>query len=298
MNVIRMSNRLTATGAAAALAAAALVGVTGTAAHAASVTNTYTCANANLPGVGPWDVTLVTAAPGIEGFTEVPAGIDLASNSLSVTNTFTMPKAAHDTLIGYGATDLDFPDFAGSFGGEAIGVAGMTAKVADMTENSDGTWSFDSDGLNEAFSGPVAGSFPVLSPSAFNIVATVPGLGSAPVLCELAEGTAAGAYHDVTVFKNASETSGKPVAKTLKATQVAKMKVAVAGPDFQTPGGKVILKEGAKTLGSAMLNDAGVATVKMGKLKRGKHAVTAFYKGDGYTLTSTSKKIVFKVARR
>ena len=295
MNVMTKSTRFAATGAAVALGAAALVGVTTTTANAVPVTNTYTCSNAGL-GLGPWDVTLDSDAPGIEGFPQVPAGFDAPGGLLTVTNQFTIPAEAYGTLVGAGVEDISFPDFAGTFGDEPIGIAGMAVTVSGMTDNGDGTYSSDpaeGSGLNQAFSAPAAGTYDVLSPAGFVMSATL-GESQVPVTCTVTEGP--GAYTSILVVKNASTTTGTPVKRTLKTNKVSKMKVAVAA-DNETPGGKVIVKEGAKKLGSAMLNDAGKATVKMGKLKKGKHTVTVVYKGNGYTMASKSDKIVFKVTR-
>ncbi len=295
MNVMTTTRRLAATGAAAALAAAALVGVTSSAANATPVTNSYTCSNASF-GLGPWTVGLLSDAPGIEGFPQVPAGFDAPGGLLTLTNTFTIPDSAYDTLAGNGVEDISFPDFAGSFGPNPVGVTGMTAKVSEMTDNGDGTHSFQSDGLNAAFEAPAAGTYDVLSPASFTLSATVPGLGAVPVSCVLTEGTAAGAYTTIMVVKNASTTTGKPVARTLKTTKAAKMKVTVAAGN-EVPTGKVIVKEGTQKLGSAMLNDLGKATVTMGKLSKGKHTVKVVYKGDGYTLAGSSEKITFTVVK-
>lgn len=295
MNVMTTTSRLAATGAAAALAAAALVGVTTTTANATPVTNSYSCSNASF-GLGPWTVGLLSDAPGIEGFPQVPAGFDAPGGLLTLTNTFTIPDSAYNTLAGNGVEDVAFPDFAGSFGPNPVGVTGMTAKVSEMTDNGDGTHSFQSDGLNAAFEAPSAGTYDVLSPGGFTMSATVPGLGDVPVSCVLTEGTPAGAYANIMVVKNASTASGKPVDRTLKTTKVAKMKVTVAAGN-EIPTGKVIVKEGTQKLGSAMLNDLGKATVAMGKLSKGKHKVKVIYKGDGYTLGDNSDPIVFTVVK-
>jgi hypothetical protein len=290
MNVVSMSKRFAATGAVAALAAAALVGVSTTSANATPVTNSYTCSNASF-GLGPWTVGLVSDAPGIEGFPQIPAGFDAPAGLLTLTNHFTIPDDAHTTLTNSGVEDLAFPEFAGSFGSTSIGVSGMTAQVSEMTDNGDGTHSFDSNGLNDAFAVPAAGVYPVLSPESFTMTATVPTLGPVPVACTLAEGTEPGAYTTITAVKNQSTVAGKAAGK-LKKGKVAKL-VATVGADNQVPTGKVLVKKGSKTLGTATLK-AGKATVNLGKLKKGTHKVTVVYKGDGYT-TAGSDPVTLKV---
>lgn len=296
MNVVRKSPRLVATAAATALAAAALVGLTSTTASATPVTNSYVCQNADVPGVGPWTVSLLSDAPILNGFPQIGAGTDVGAGLVELTNTFTIPQAAHDTLVAYGVEDLSFPDFAGTFGDATVDVLGMTAKVSEMTENGDGSWSFDSPGANAAFEVPAAGVYDVLSPAAFTLAATV-GANQVPVTCTLTPDTSAGSYATIEVVKNASTASGKPVARTLKTTKVAKMKVTVDTAGAQIATGKVIVKEGTQKLGSATLNDLGKATVAMGKLSKGKHKVKVIYKGDGYTLGDKSDPIVFMVIK-
>lgn len=292
MNVMTTTRRLVATGAVAALAGAALVGATSTAATAAPVTNVYDCAN---PLGGSWAVTLLSDAPALEGFPTIYAGVTVPAGPLGVFNTFTIPDDAYMTLDGFGIEDLSFPDFAGTFGPETVGVEGMTAKVSEMTDNGDGTHSFQSDGTNAAIEVPAAGVYDVLSPAAFTLVAD---LGGTPVdvPCTLAAETTAGSYMTINVIKNNSTTTASPVKTTLKTTKAAKMKVTVVASN-EVPTGKVLVKEGTKTLGSAMLNDLGKATVNMGKLKRGKHTVKVVYKGDGYTNNSATDKFSFTVKR-
>lgn len=296
MNVFAISTRVAATGAAAALGAAALVGLTSTAANATPVTNTYTCSYPSL-GLGPWTVTLLSDAPILEGFTEIPAGFGVTAGLVELTNTFTIPKDAYDKLGEFGVEDVSFPDFAGTFGATAVPVDGMAAKRSEMTASEDGmTYSFQADGANAPFEVPAAGMYDVVSPEAFNLTAAVPGIGPVGVPCALAEGTTAGSYASINVFKNDATATGTPVAKTLKTTKVAKLKTMIAAAN-EVPTGKVIVKEGSKKLGTGTLNDAGKATVKMGMLKKGKHTVKVIYKGDGYTNAVTSDEITFTVKK-
>ncbi len=115
--------------------------------------------------------------------------------------------------------------------------------------------------------------------------------------CTLARDTTAGSYTTIETTKNASVATGKPVTKSLKTTKAAKMKVTVRSPPTRCPSGKVLVKQGTKTLGSAVLNDAGKATVNMGKLTKGKHKVKVVYKGDGYTLKGASDAITFTIVK-
>lgn len=293
MKFTTISRRIAATGAVTAMAAGALVGLTGTTANAAEVTTTYTCELASV-GLGPWDVTVVSNAVGIEGIPGLPAGYEVAAGSLTVTNHFTIPDDAYNTLGAYGVENITFPDYAGEFGDQAVGVTGMAAKVSEMTDNGDGTHSFDSDGVNAAFEAPAAGVHDVLSPSGFNMVADVPGIGLVPVPCALAEGATQGVYTTMPVVKNDSTTTGTaaPVTKG----EVSKVKITVAAPN-ETPSGKVVVKKGTNKLGTATLNSKGKAVFKH-KFPVGKNKVTLIYKGDGYTNGSrTAEPVIVKVTR-
>ena len=293
MNVMTTTRRLVAVGAAGAAAAAALVGVTSTTASAAPVSQTYLCENPNIPGVGPWAVDLVSDAPALEGFPQINAGVTVPAGPLGVFNSFTIPKDAHDTLVAYGVEDISFPDFSGTFGPEIVGVEGMTAKVSGMTDNGNGTHSFQSDGTNAQIEVPAAGVYDVLSPSSFTMSATVPGIGDVPVTCILAGEDGPGSYMTINVVKNDSTTTGS--ANQVTKGSVSKVKITVAASN-EVPSGKVVVKKGTNKLGSVTLNDMGKAVFKH-KFPVGKTKVTLSYKGDGYTNTSKSDPVIVKVVR-
>jgi len=73
------------------------------------------------------------------------------------------------------------------------------------------------------------------------------------------------------------------------------MNVTVTAANHR-PTGKVLVKQGTKTLGSATLNSLGKAVVSIGKLSVGKHNLVVLYNGDGYT-TSSKKAITVKAVR-
>ena len=96
----------------------------------------------------------------------------------------------------------------------------------------------------------------------------------------------------VDVSKNDSTTAtakakNAPVAKG----KMAKVGVTVKAPN-ETPGGKVILKKGKKTLDKANLDNKGKATLSYKAKKVGKNKLKVVYKGDGYTNTSPDKVTV------
>lgn len=292
MKLITLSRRTAAAGAASDLVAGALVGATATVAEAAPVQNTYSCNNGLI---GTFPVVLDSDAPGIESVPGAPAGFSVPAQLLSVTNTFTIPAEVRDTLAGAGIEDLSFPDYAGTVGNSSIPVLGVTAKVSEMTDNADGTYSVDAtDGLNDTFDTPRAGTFDVLSPAAFTIIGDFGG-SPIPVDCVIAEGTQPGAYSSLVITKNDSATAAKAVNAPVKKGTVAKVKVKVTAPN-EKPGGKVLLKKDKKTVAQGNLNKKGVVVLKTKSLPKGKNKLTALYKGDGYT-NKSKDGVVVKVVR-
>jgi hypothetical protein len=168
-----------------------------------------------------------------------------------------------------------------------VPVSGITAKVSQMTQNADTTWSGDAtQGLNDAFTVPAAGDQDVLSPASFTIHANVGGT-DVPSTCDV-DGTP-GSYATLTVNKNVSTlkaSSNSPVKHGAKA--VLKAKVSA---DYHRPTGKVTFKDGKKKLGTVKLNKKGIAVLKK-SLTKGKHKISMSYKGDGYTTGSKGKTVV------
>ena len=302
MKFTTISRRIAATGAVTAMAAGALVGLTGTAATAApEVSNTYGCTTPN--GLA-FPVTLKTNALGIEGFESIGAGATIPAGLLSVTNRATMPAQAAQALQSFSVDHVEVPDFAAVFGSENVGVTGMVGYVANIINNGDGTVSLDLPmddpnteapeyGLNAAFTTPAAGVYDILMPGGFTINAyAADGTLVAPITCSLAEGQTAQALHHITVTKADSTTTG--AAKAVPVGNVSKIKITVVGG--HTPTGKVVVKQGSNKLGTATLNDLGKAVFKH-KFPAGKNKVTLSYKGDGYNNPSKSDPVIVKVTR-
>lgn len=290
------STRVLATAGVAALAAGTVLVGTTTSAEAAPATTQYTCQYEAL-GLGPWAVTVDTEILGLDQIPTISAGTDVPGGFATITNHFTIPADAHDTLASFNVEDVSFPDFAGTFGTNPVGVADMAATVSGMTDNGDGTWGFDANGLNAAFEVPAAGTYDLHSPEAFGMVASVPNVGNVAVPCVLTTGTEAGVLGTVDVTKNASTTAATVVKPPVEKGTKGKVKVTVA-TDNATQGasGKVVAKKGSKTIGSGTLNDAGKVTITLDKLPVGKNKVTLNYKGDAYTAKS-SKTITVKVVK-
>jgi hypothetical protein len=99
----------------------------------------------------------------------------------------------------------------------------------------------------------------------------------------------------VTVGKASSTTTAALVKKTVPYGTAAKLVVTVKAPGVAGPTGKVKIRDGAKVIKTVTLTAAmkGKITVKLTKLTRGKHKLTAQYSGDA--ATSPSKSAVVKL---
>lgn len=306
MKFTTISRRIAASGAATALVAGAVVGLTSTAATASpEVSNDYTC---SVPGLaGPYNVTMLTNAVGIESFPQIGAGVTVPGGLLTVTNHVTIPAEAYGLFTQFGVDNVTFPDFGADFGGNMVGVTGMVAKVADMANNGDGTFGFNAPkddpatqgtegALNQAFEVPVAGEYDITMPTGFNIAANnADGAALATIVCNLADGQTAAPLHHITVYKNASTTAGKATKKQFMKGKAAKVVATVTGSHLT--GNKVLLKKGTKTLDSALLNGLGKATLVTKKLPVGKNKLTVVYKGSGYNLASKSARVIVKIVK-
>jgi hypothetical protein len=90
--------------------------------------------------------------------------------------------------------------------------------------------------------------------------------------------------------KFATTTKVRLTDKTIKAGQRAKAKVTVKGAD-----GRVQIKKGKRVLVTKKLNAQGKATLRLPKLKAGKHPVRAVYLGNAEAKRSVSAKVVLRV---
>lgn len=300
MNVLRLSKRLAATGVASALAAGALVAAGATTATAATASTDYTC-QVPLIGAQTFPVTL-TSLP-LDLTDTLPAGVSfpagaldaLSSSGHAMEMTITAPAVVVTTLNNLGTlTGVTSPDLAVPFGASSVPVNNL-ALAGAPAPNPDGSAVFSLVGTNGAFSAPAAGVYDITLPAAFTFVASTTNatFPQVPVTCASA---APPVLKHMTVTKNASTTVAKPAVTPFHKGKAAKMKVTVSAPNH-TPSGKVVIKQGTKTLGSGMLNSLGKVVINMGrKLTVGKHKVVVSYKGDGYTTTSRDA-LTFKVVR-
>lgn len=93
-----------------------------------------------------------------------------------------------------------------------------------------------------------------------------------------------------------STTTGARVLHDVRVGEKAKVKVTVE-PTGQKPIGKVLVKDGRKTVGWATLKgaDKGVVTVTLDKLPKGSYDLRAVYGGFSAFGSSTSRKVTLTV---
>ncbi len=97
----------------------------------------------------------------------------------------------------------------------------------------------------------------------------------------------------LTVAKAKSSVTAKLKASRIKATARGSVSVTVS-PKGVPVGGKVTVKRGAKTVGTAVVKN-GKATVKLSKLKKGSYKLTVVYAGDKNVAGSKSKTLKLTV---
>ena len=100
--------------------------------------------------------------------------------------------------------------------------------------------------------------------------------------------------------KFVSATVAKLAKAKIPTTKKGKVTITVSAPGLAAPLGAVQVKEGTQLLGQATLTagNRGTVVVKLPKLKKGKHRLTAVYLGDALTNGSTSPTITLKVIKK
>ncbi len=100
--------------------------------------------------------------------------------------------------------------------------------------------------------------------------------------------------------KFVSATVAKLAKAKIPTNKKGKVTITVSAPGLAAPLGAVQVKEGTQLLGQATLTagNRGTVVVKLPKLKKGKHRLTAVYLGDALTNGSTSPTITLKVIKK
>lgn len=283
MKLRTITARAAVAGATTALVAGGLVATATVPANAATVTNTYTC---SLPGVYSGDFELT-----VTGDLPVPqywAGADVFAGLLVVTAEATVPADAAALLGAAGVTGAKSDDF-----GFALGTADVPVPIAGDFATEGGATTWKATGSNTEFTTPDPGTYDALMPAAFTLTTMQGDTPSVSLGCVLKEGTEPAAISEgFQLLKQSSETVAKNV--TVMKGKMAVVPVSVNSTSLAGPvsGGKVVAKEGTKTLASAMLKN-GKAKLELGKkLKVGKHKITVKYLGIPSVGGSTGKATV------
>jgi hypothetical protein len=282
MKFARLTSRVAAGGVATALAAAGLVGATGTPASAAPVSTTYACTAVGQTFNVPVSVDIALLPSTAKAGFPVPAGL------LSFNSTLTVPDAVQQLLnASVNNTGAKSDDFGTTFGATVAKAPVAWTKPAAATG---GNWIYTGKGSNAAFVLPEAGTYTVSMPKTFTLVTTG---GTAPVTATCTTAATPTTIGTITLSKQVSKVKAKAPASAHKGDVVSvKGKVTnefqkIGGP---VPTGKVIVKDGKKKVGTAKLKN-GKFVVKLKGLKVGAHKLVVMYKGDGYTDKSKSKKL-------
>jgi len=84
--------------------------------------------------------------------------------------------------------------------------------------------------------------------------------------------------------------------KKVKARQRARLTVSVQGP-AALPAATAIVYDGAKVLTTVKVGASGTTTVKLPRLKKGKHRLKVYYTGGGVFEPAMSAPVVLKVVQ-
>ena len=284
MNFARISKSLASVGVVGALAAAGVAAIA-PAADAVDANGDYSCSALNNPlGSFPMSVS-VPVLPAT-----APAGFPVPAGFLSMTALLTVPAGVVPLLQSLGVADGTFDYYTMTIGSKVVHAP---LAVDSLTPNADGSMAIAASGANQAVSLPKAGTYEVKLPAAFTFSPTNATGGSLPaVTCT----SAAPATLETLVLDKQASTIAVGQVKTVRTTQHAKVPVTVKN-DYSTPTGKVVAKEGSKTLGTGTLK-AGKAVISLARLKPGLHKVVVTYLGDAYTKgIKAAKPVTVKIIR-
>ncbi len=277
MNLRTIAARTAVASATTALAAVGLVGVSTTAANAATASSDYQCTSP-LGDLGTFKVSIeVPLLP-----PTAPAGYPIDQGLLSYTGTVVVPAQTAALLGQAGVDGGKADDFAFAIGSALDAKAPGTYTKGDA--NPDGSVNFTGSGANDAFTLPKAGTYAVTMPESFTFTPTSGG-NPLPVTASCTT-TAPGKLGDVQLDKQTGTLTAK-AAKTAKGYKLT----AVAGNEYGTPTGKVTAKLGTKKYTGTLKK--GKAVIALPKSAKGK-TVTVSYKGDGYTKAPAPVKVKIK----
>jgi hypothetical protein len=286
----RLTSRVVAGGATAALAAAALVGATGTAAQAAPVSTTYSCSAAGNTFSVPVSVDIKLLP------TSAPAGYPVPASLLSFDSTLTVPGAAQGLIDGTVTnTGAKSDDFGAAFGDTVA--KSPVAWTKPAAADGSGNWVYTGKGANGAFTLPKAGTYSVNMPKSFTLVTTG---GSAPLTANCTSAAPA-QIGTITLSKQKATIKVKATPASVKKGSAVTVKGKIKNEYVKTGGpavtGKVTIKDGNKKVGTATIKN-GKFTMKLKGLSVGSHKLSVTYKGDDYTDKGKSKQIKVTVTNK
>jgi hypothetical protein len=291
MNLRRITARTAVAGISTALAAGALVGVSTTSASAETASSTYTCSADSVGYKSDFTITVDGGLPVPQYWAGAPVPAGLLTINVS------SPLSTDDaTLLGsLGVTGAHSDDFA-----LALGTANVPIPVDGNfgTPEGGGTTTWTATGSNLDFTTPKAGLTDVVLPQAFTMVTEQGDNDFLPLACVIKDGTQPSTLvADFPLAKQSSQTVA-PANVKVKKGKAAKFAVKVSSTSLTglpVPG-KVVAKEGKKTLDAATLK-SGKAALNLGKkLKLGKHKITVTYLGTP-SVKGSSDTVVVKVVR-
>ena len=277
MSFARLTTRLIAGGATAALATAGLVGMTSTAANAAPVSSSYTCTTPFGPVTGTVSVDIALLPP------TAPAGFPVTAGLFSFNSNLVVSNATASGLSGAGVTGAKSDDFGTAFG-DTVAKAPVVWNGAPTSDGTNTT--FAGKGANTAFELPKAGSYVVAMPKTFTLLAT--NASGATVVTAPCTTTAPATIGNIVLSKQTATIKAKATPKSAKKGSVVSVKGTVKNEFGQVVTGKVTVKDGKKTVGTAKVKK-GKFTVKVKGLAAGSHSLTVSFKGDDYTDKGVSK---------
>lgn len=290
MNLRRIAARTAVAGVTTALAAGALVGTATVAANAETGTATYNCTNPYTSNVIP---LAVSVGADLSTLPPLPAGFPASTGSVAIEVNVGISEEVVQGLKENGITSVGLSNstLALPFGSTAVPISGLQADSVALPDS--GGLDFAIDATNGDFKLPDPGTQAVTLPTSFTINADT-NLISLPLTCAI-DGDAP-TITSLTVIPQSSTMAVKKTAISIKKGKVAKIPVTVTGQNV-TATGKVVAKEGKKTVGTAKLKK-GKATVSIKGLKPGKHNIVLSYAGDKRTDPSNAMGVVVTVKKK
>lgn len=288
MNLRHISTRVAVAGTATAVLAGGLVAATGVAATADSGSAAYTCVTALSPN--PIPVTVGVSAD-LTTLPPLPTGFPAPAGALPVEVSFTVSSAVVNGFIGNGITSVGMSsdDFKLPFGTAKVPLTGVAVEPATLVPDTETV--LTAGAANGAFKLPDPGTdIPVKMPASFTASAAT-NLIALPLTCTL-DGDSP-TISQLTVIKQTPTLTAK-APKTVKVGKTLKVKATLAGN--VAPTGKVVAKEGKKTVGTAKLKK-GKATISIKGLKKGKHTILVSYGGDKRSNKSNVYGVTVKVKK-